>query len=313
MLKKVFSFIWILSRLFRAFKGLNDNRPFLERLADVWESEYGELELTPEKIKSAESVLSRLPAFGGIESADVFLKSLESEGALKVFSKQIMPYVEKAGGWMALRDLLSEGLRTDSVGNVSVGGVDDRNAELIPSMPEAFGFHGIVSENEISERVKYLVIHCTAGNPSATAKAVQDFFVSDPEKGGRGWSRGGYHVIIESSGRAVEFYEPHTITNGTLPASGVANSNSYHISYIGGRTPGEITSEQLSEILALVRAMIAQYPEIKILGHNQISRKACPNFSVPKTLRAAGIPDENILEKDAYGIAANLPAAQTFV
>jgi N-acetyl-anhydromuramyl-L-alanine amidase AmpD len=85
--------------------------------------------------------------------------------------------------------------------------------------------------------------------------------------------------------------DPWEITNG---AKGY-NSTSRHIVYVGGvsadgRTPKDTrTACQLSAMKAYVSDFHRRFPGVQIVGHNQLSAKACPSFDVPKWLKAIGI------------------------
>ena len=156
--------------------------------------------------------------------------------------------------------------------------------------------------------VKYLLIHTTAGKPNTTPQALQSWFLRPEEKGGRGWSVGGYHWIVDGQGEAHRMYADHRRTNGTLDFHGVTNTNSLHIAYTGGRKAGEITPEQAATLLDLVHAYCAAYPNLLVLGHGQIDkRKACPNFNVPGFLLQNGFPKKSLYAHDHYGTMKRLP------
>ncbi len=71
--------------------------------------------------------------------------------------------------------------------------------------------------------IKYIVIHTTAGYKDA--ESVQNYFLNV-----KGWNTGGYHIIIELDGTIKQMYDFNKITNGVKGY----NSNSIHISYVGG-------------------------------------------------------------------------------
>jgi N-acetylmuramoyl-L-alanine amidase len=83
-----------------------------------------------------------------------------------------------------------------------------------------------------AKKIKYIVIHCTAGFKSAFA--VQDYFTRSKDKGGRGWRTGGYHRIVETNGAIAEMYDFSRVTNGVRDY----NSEAIHISYVGGISRG---------------------------------------------------------------------------
>jgi N-acetyl-anhydromuramyl-L-alanine amidase AmpD len=81
------------------------------------------------------------------------------------------------------------------------------------------------------------------------------------------------------------------ITNG---AAGY-NSTSQHVVYVGGvakdgKTPKDTrTPEQLRAMETYVKDFHARFPEVKIVGHNELAAKACPSFDVQEWLRTIGI------------------------
>ena len=81
------------------------------------------------------------------------------------------------------------------------------------------------------------------------------------------------------------------ITNGAVGY----NSVSRHIVYVGGyaadgRTEKDTrTKEQREAMKAYVLDFHKRFPSVKIVGHNQLSAKGCPCFSVPAWLKEIGI------------------------
>ena len=120
------------------------------------------------------------------------------------------------------------------------------------------------------------------------------------EKGGKGWRRGGYHIIIENDGSPRRVYDDNTLTNGVLSYGGVWNGNSLHISYTGGRKEGEITKQQLHTLRRAIAHFLQKYPSIKILGHNQIDEKYCPNMNVEYFCELLGVPKGSIYQEHHF-------------
>ncbi|MEB3214468.1 MAG: hypothetical protein VKL39_24180 [Leptolyngbyaceae bacterium] len=148
-----------------------------------------------------------------------------------------------------------------------------------------------------------VVIHTTAGNSANTPEQVQNFFLNILR-----WSRGGYHNIYSQDGRKREYYNwRDEWTNGILPGGQYHNFNTIHLSYIGGinnRNQNEavcnISPKQEEAIVADLKTILAFYPSVKILGHNQVNQKACPSFWVPDWLRAWGFEEKNIETRDPF-------------
>lgn len=149
--------------------------------------------------------------------------------------------------------------------------------------------------------MKYLVIHCTA-TPEGREVSSQEIrrWHTDPvSKGGRGWQQVGYTDLIHLDGsveRLVKnnedaWVDPWEITNG---AQGY-NSVSRHVVYAGGcardgkSAKDTRTAAQRIALENYVKDFHARCPEVRIIGHNEISAKACPCFDVQAWLRSIGI------------------------
>lgn len=150
-------------------------------------------------------------------------------------------------------------------------------------------------------KLKYLVLHCTATpeGREVTAADIRRWHTSPVSKGGRGWKQVGYTDIIHLDGtveRLVDNNEdanvdPWEITNG---AKGY-NSVSRHVVYAGGcardgKTPKDTrTPAQRKAMEEYVKDFHRRFPEVRIIGHNEVASKACPSFDVQKWLTSIGI------------------------
>lgn len=149
-------------------------------------------------------------------------------------------------------------------------------------------------------KLQYLVLHCTATpeGREVSAADIRRLHTSAPPRG-RGWKQVGYTDMIHLDGKVERLVnnnedanvDPWEITNG---AKGY-NSISRHVVYVGGlasdaKTPKDTrTAAQLASMTTYVRNFHARFPDVKIIGHNQVAAKACPSFNVPAWLRSIGI------------------------
>lgn len=154
----------------------------------------------------------------------------------------------------------------------------------------------------LANKLKYLIIHCSAtqeGMP-ITPLMIKAWHTLPPPRG-RGWDRVGYSKLFLLDGQIHSFVEENDddIVDSwelTYGAKGI-NSISRHICYVGGvdrylnpkdtRTPA-----QKESMKNYVFEMIKKYPHIKIAGHNDFAKKACPSFNVQSWLREIGIPEK---------------------
>ncbi|MGN7787432.1 N-acetylmuramoyl-L-alanine amidase [Niabella sp. 22666] len=125
-------------------------------------------------------------------------------------------------------------------------------------------------------QVKYIVIHCTATPQTTTIKSIQNYW-----RNNLGWKSPGYHYIVNPNGTIQSLLPIDQISNGVAGY----NSNSIHISYIGGVGTGGVpvdnrTDWQKTAILQLLRELRKQFPDAIIQGHRDFPKvhKACPSF-----------------------------------
>ena len=154
----------------------------------------------------------------------------------------------------------------------------------------------------MSKPMKYLVIHCTAtkAGREVSSDEIRRWHTDPVCKGGRGWKQVGYTDMIHLDGRIERLVrnnedasvDPWEITNG---AKGY-NAISRHIVYVGGVDANDVnkardtrTPAQKEALKRYVRDFHMRFPQVKIIGHNQIASKACPSFDVPKWLKEIGI------------------------
>ena len=135
--------------------------------------------------------------------------------------------------------------------------------------------------------VKYIVLHCTATPQNTTISSIQNYW-----RKVLGWRNPGYHFIIKADGEAVQLLPINEVANGVKGY----NSESIHISYIGGVDPSgkprdTRTVQQEATTLALLHDLKKKYPNAQIKGHRDFPgvNKACPSFEVATWLKKVGL------------------------
>lgn len=133
----------------------------------------------------------------------------------------------------------------------------------------------------MARNIKNIVVHCSAGSQRATAQDVVNYHVRT-----LGWTRPGYHYIIEADGTVVSTWPEEQYSNGVKGH----NMESLNVCYIGGvdtSKPGmppvdNRTPAQKAALIKLLKELRARYPQAKIYGHRDFARKACPSFDARK-------------------------------
>ena len=143
-----------------------------------------------------------------------------------------------------------------------------------------------------SSRVKYLVIHTSAGNYGQTHLDVCYLFMQN-----KPWTRVGYSTTIDKEGKCCRLHGDDYYTNGVLEGfgSGINNKNSVNIAWLGGASTADMTEggdamtrEQAAALKKIITAYCDIYPDLKVIGHNQVTTKACPRFYVPEYMNQIG-------------------------
>ena len=135
--------------------------------------------------------------------------------------------------------------------------------------------------------IKYIAVHCTASSQHATIKELLLEFER------KGWSKPGYHHIVDVNGKVFNVLSEDEVSNGVKGF----NSNLINVAYIGGidakgKPVDNRTEEQKKSLLLLLKALKEKYPNAIIQGHRDVSPdtnkngivdpweriKACPCF-----------------------------------
>lgn len=149
--------------------------------------------------------------------------------------------------------------------------------------------------------LQFLVIHCTATpeGREVSSDEIRRWHTGPVSKGGRGWKQVGYTDMIHLDGKVERlvdnnedaFVDNWEITNGAKGYNGISR----HIVYVGGlasdaKTPKDTrTADQLRVMKAYVTSFHKRFPNVRIIGHNEIAAKACPSFDVRKWLGTIGV------------------------
>jgi N-acetylmuramoyl-L-alanine amidase len=137
----------------------------------------------------------------------------------------------------------------------------------------------------MKRKIKYIAIHCTASQPTATVAAIQRYW-----KDHLGWKAAGYHLLIEANGTVHKLTDFNAIANGVRGF----NQESIHISYIGGITKqgkpiDNRTDAQKKAILLCIKEVIewSDNKNLIIQGHRDFpnQNKACPCFDAKAEYR----------------------------
>lgn len=133
--------------------------------------------------------------------------------------------------------------------------------------------------------VKYIAVHCSAGSQLNSAADIVAYHTRPKSQGGCGWSKPGYHYIVEADGFVVNTWPVERSSNGVGPQF---NPVTINVCWIGGvdtstkaLTPiDNRTHAQRVSLRSLLAELKAQFPTAVIQGHRDFPNvhKACPCF-----------------------------------
>jgi hypothetical protein len=155
------------------------------------------------------------------------------------------------------------------------------------------------------EALRYLMLHCTA-TPEGRVVTPGEILKwhTSPKPNGRGWDKVGYMVLFLLDGsthffakdNGDQWVQSNEITNGAIGMNGM----SHHACYVGGlskdgKTPKDTrTPEQEMAMIKFIFEYLSRHPQVKVCGHNQFAKKACPSFDVPDWCKLINVPEVNI-------------------
>jgi N-acetylmuramoyl-L-alanine amidase len=125
-------------------------------------------------------------------------------------------------------------------------------------------------------QVNKIIVHCTATpeGRDVSVDTIRNWHIED-----NGWSDIGYHWVITLGG---EIEKGRHETKPGAHAKG-HNANSIGVVYVGGcdkdMNPKDTRNDAQKESLrCLLEDLRERYPQAVIIGHRDVSSKACPSF-----------------------------------
>jgi N-acetylmuramoyl-L-alanine amidase len=134
----------------------------------------------------------------------------------------------------------------------------------------------LITQRNNPRFIKWIVVHCTATPQTTSIDSILNYWQKELK-----WKRPGYHYLIKPNGQVV------SLLSETIASNGVKgfNTNSIHISYIGGIDVGNKpsdnrTSHQKNALRVALKILKQKYPAATIQGHKDFPgvTKACPSF-----------------------------------
>lgn len=148
----------------------------------------------------------------------------------------------------------------------------------------------VLTLRKSKRRIDEIIVHCTASREGQeqTVEQIRRDHIKN-----RGFSDIGYHLVVYldgtvHEGRNVDVSGAHAANH---------NANSIGVVYVGGveNRPGvpyaqlepkdTRTEQQKASLLALLMDLRKLYPKARIIGHRDVSSKACPSFDAKTEYR----------------------------
>jgi len=146
-------------------------------------------------------------------------------------------------------------------------------------------FGQVTTRKQQMRTIDTIIVHCSATPPSMLdldATIIRSWHIA------KGWSDIGYHYVIDRFG---------TLENGRALSQTGAHARGYNatsvgICLVGGidendKPEANFTAKQYQTLCELVDELQTEFNIVteNIIGHNQVSAKACPCFNVPEFFR----------------------------
>lgn len=127
-------------------------------------------------------------------------------------------------------------------------------------------------------KLSSIIVHCsdTKKNMNTTVDDIRRWHVKE-----RGWDDIGYHYVIHRDGSVMVGRD---IEKAGAHARG-HNGHSVGVCLVGGRSDKgtplfNYTDSQMYALSDLIEDLMSEHGELKVMGHNDVSNKACPCFDV---------------------------------
>lgn len=162
------------------------------------------------------------------------------------------------------------------------------------------------------KHIDYLIIHSTNTSEASDfgKEVIIEKHTTAKRKGGLGFNRPAFDYLVKIDGTLETIINEDNptqtdllgISNGLKDLTGIAKN----VAYVGGRTLKEAwdkdtrTDAQKNTLNAIVRFYVKRFPNIVILGNNEVPTKTdedSPAFTVNEWLREIRIPEKNIYIK----------------
>lgn len=124
-------------------------------------------------------------------------------------------------------------------------------------------------------RTELIVIHCSATKPSQDigAEEIRQWHRK------RGWRDIGYHIVIRRDGTV----EPGRSLEQVGAHAKGHNDRSVGVCMVGGvneagKPDCNFTAAQWASLATEIADLIEMYPDADVIGHRDLSSKACPCF-----------------------------------
>ena len=149
---------------------------------------------------------------------------------------------------------------------------------------------------KVQRPILYFIVHCAYTKPSMDIGIdwIERIHVNEKK-----YKTVGYNFFYKRDGerqvgRSLEMYGAHARGKG-------ANRKSIGVCYAGGMgekggIEDNVTVDQMKSILSDFREAQKVYPGIKLAGHNQFDKKACPSFDMADYARKHGIEEAAIYQ-----------------